>query len=317
MFAVFVFIELQDKMQDIEIRFGNNVLQSEVCLAGMKKPSPVAGGRGLRGDCSLIRNRGICLVAMRSGEADEAVVFAVGFHVPGVFRVVEGGVVRVVGVGEHGMGFFCVAAARNGGFAADEGVFAGGCHEGMQKLEAFGALQWGEVFGGEAGFGAELGRELFDGSHVGVEVGAPFFLECLGGLGEGFLFGFLKSRDDAGDVFSCGFAVKARSLGLFGDEVAEVVGCLEVFREFNGVFSGVRVFFFGWLLRICSVAGCGIRFRIGIQVEVGVFPFSGCRVFVTGYRGRRFGRRGGRVLLSGRGDVCGGFFSQERVEWVE
>lgn len=80
----------------------------------MKKPSPVVGGRGLRGDCSLIRNRGICLVAGRSGEADEAVVFAVGFHVPGVFRVVVGGVVRVIGVGEHGMGFFCVAAAKTG-----------------------------------------------------------------------------------------------------------------------------------------------------------------------------------------------------------
>ena len=49
----------------------------------------------------MIRNRGICLVAGRSGEADEAVVFAVGFHVPGVFRGVEGGVVRVVEVSEH------------------------------------------------------------------------------------------------------------------------------------------------------------------------------------------------------------------------
>ena len=48
MLAVFVFIKLQDKLQDIEIRFGNNVLQSKVCLAGMKKPSPVVGGRGLR-----------------------------------------------------------------------------------------------------------------------------------------------------------------------------------------------------------------------------------------------------------------------------
>ena len=78
MLAVFVFIKLQDKLQDIEIRFGNNVLQSEVCLAGMKKPSPVVGGRGLRGDCSLIRNRGICMVAGRSRETDESVVFAVG-----------------------------------------------------------------------------------------------------------------------------------------------------------------------------------------------------------------------------------------------
>ena len=78
MLAVFVFIKLQDKLQDIEIRFGNNVLQSEVCFAGMKKPSPVVGGRGLRGDCSLIRNRGICMVAGRSGEADESDVFAVG-----------------------------------------------------------------------------------------------------------------------------------------------------------------------------------------------------------------------------------------------
>ena len=44
----------------------------------MKKPSPVVDGRGLRGDCSLIRNRGICMVAGRSRETDESVVFAVG-----------------------------------------------------------------------------------------------------------------------------------------------------------------------------------------------------------------------------------------------
>lgn len=69
------------------------------------------GGRGLRGDCSLIRNRGICLVAGGlSGKADEVVVFAVGFHVAGVMGVVEGSVVRVIGVGEHGFCFVVPAA---------------------------------------------------------------------------------------------------------------------------------------------------------------------------------------------------------------
>ena len=115
-----------------------------------------------------------------SDKTDKAVVFAVGFHVPGMRRIIQGSVVRMVGVREHGMGFFRVAAAWGGVLGTDEGVFPGGGHQGVQKFEALGRLQRSHVFRREAGFGPELGRELLDGSHIGVEVGSPFRLEFLG-----------------------------------------------------------------------------------------------------------------------------------------
>lgn len=108
------------------------------------------------------------------GVADEAVVFVVGGGEVGVGGVLDGLVVAVGGVGEHSLGFL-LAVYFLGGGSGDEGGFSRGFHESEKKAVAFWGLEGSHVFGGEAGLDAELGCEVFDLLHVGVEVLAPLF----------------------------------------------------------------------------------------------------------------------------------------------
>mgnify|MGYP003253706830 CR=1 FL=1 len=132
MLAIFSFLKVQDRLQDTKTGFKGIVLQGK----GIKSPPPCEQERA--GKCLRAGNG--------SDKADEAVVLAVGFHVPGMGRVIQSGIVRVVGIREHGVGFFRVAAARSGVLSTHKGVFPSGAHQRVQELKSLGGLQWSHVF---------------------------------------------------------------------------------------------------------------------------------------------------------------------------
>lgn len=102
------------------------------------------------------------------------VVFAVGFHVPGMCRVIQSGVVRVAGVREHSMGFFRVATARSGVLGTHEGVFPGGGIRACRSLNPLPAARHGDVAGG--------GQSADDGADGVLDPIPPTSRCCLQGL---------------------------------------------------------------------------------------------------------------------------------------
>lgn len=115
MLVVFVFSKLQDIFQGNKTAFRGIVLQVRSILETKKNPPPRAQERA--GKCFQIGNG--------SGKTDEAVVFAVDFHVPGMCRVIQSGIVRMIGIREHAMGFFRVAVARSNIPQSNEDSFPG------------------------------------------------------------------------------------------------------------------------------------------------------------------------------------------------